>query len=509
MLEAALEALSIILDPSRFGWIVLGVAMGLVVGLIPGLNGVTGMSLLLPFVFGMDPASGIAMLIGLLAVVSTSDTFPAVLIGIPGTAGAQATIMDGYPLARSGQAGRALGAAFISSMLGGVFGAIILFAGIWAARPLILSMRSPDLFILALLGLCLVGVLSRGKPVAGILSGAMGLLLGTIGSAPATGAPRFTFGDTYLYGGIPLAVLAMGLFAIPELTRLMTTDTSVARAGKLQGGLLSGAREALRHKRLMLRSSALGAGLGIIPGIGGSVVDWITYAVATKGKENEELGSGNIRGVIAPESANNAKDGGGLVPTLLFGIPGSGGGAMMLVALTLFGIEAGPSMVGENLPITLTIAWTLAIANIIGAAACFAFAPLAARVSLIPGRKLVPVLLVFMVIAAYQSSGHIGDVILFFAIGILGLAMVRAGWPRPPLMIGFVLAGPAERYLHLSITRYGWDWLAFPSVIVCTALIVGVCAYAAVRTRKAPDAAILGVVGPSDPSNVAPDSDAR
>src|SRR5690625_5029727 len=213
MLELAFEALKIVLDPTRLGIMLIGIVIGSVIGVLPGLGGTVGMAIVLPFVFGMDPYTGMALLIGMVAVIHTSDTFPSVLLGIPGSAGAQATIMDGFPLAKKGEASRALGAAFFVSMIGGIFGGIVLFLAIPIARPLILAFGSPELFRLSLLGLSMVGILASDYPMRGVLTGLLGLILGTIGSAPAVTVYRYTFNSLYLSDGIPLAVLALCLFA--------------------------------------------------------------------------------------------------------------------------------------------------------------------------------------------------------------------------------------------------------------------------------------------------------
>jgi putative tricarboxylic transport membrane protein len=471
VLEAGYEALLIALDPARLLWLMFGAAVGLCVGILPGLGGTVGMAILLPFIFGMDPYSGIAMLIGMAAVVHTGDTFPSVLLGVPGSSGSQATIMDGYPLAQKGEAARALGAAFFVSMIGGLIGAVTLFALIGVARPLILALGSPELFMFAVLGLSMVGVLARGAPGAGVLSGLLGVMIGLIGLAPQVGQYRYSFDVLYLFDGIPIAVMALGLFALPEMIDLVAADRSIAKSTELGGSRLAGIRDALRHKWLVLRTAMLGTSLGIIPGVGGSVVDWIAYGVTRQtSKDNEGFGEGDIRGVIGPESANNAKEGGALVPTLLFGIPGSGTTAMLLGGLLLMGVQAGPVMVRDRLDITLAIVWSLALANIIGTGACLLLSGFVAKLSLIPAKKLVPFLLVVMTVAAYQSTRHWGDILAFLVIGALGWIMKQVGWPRAPMLIGFVLAPSAERYLHLSMSLYGYEWLTRPIVILIAIL---------------------------------------
>lgn len=472
MFEAAVEALLILLDPSRLVFMFLGIAVGLVIGLLPGLGGTVGMSILLPFVFGMDPYTGMALLIGMAAVVHTGDTFPSILLGIPGSSGSQATIMDGYPLAKKGKAATALAAAFFCSMIGGIIGAVLLLLSIPIARPLVLSFGSPELFMMAMLGLSMVGILSGKSAIKGVVVGLLGLMLGAIGAAPAVPEYRYVYDIVYLYDGIPLAVLALALFAFPEMIDLLTKNKTISNTAELKGSWLEGIKASIQNKWLVFRSSIIGSIVGFIPGLGGSVVDWITYGIAKATIRNNEFGKGDIRGVIAPEGANNAKEGGALIPTLLFGIPGSGTTAILLGGLTLLGIQAGPTMVTKDLPVTLSIIWTLVFANIFGAAACIFLSKYIAKLCMIPATKLVPFLLIVLVIGAYQSTRHFGDLITFIIIGLLGWVMKKLEWPRAPFLIGFVLSLSAERYLWISMSRYGFSWLARPSVIIIIAIII-------------------------------------
>ncbi|WP_158738037.1 tripartite tricarboxylate transporter permease [Alteribacillus sp. YIM 98480] len=471
MFESAIEALSMVLDPSRILFMCLGIGLGIVVGLLPGLSGTVGMSLLLPFVFGMDPFVGMALLIGMVAVVHTGDTFPSILLGIPGSSGSQATIMDGYPLSRKGEASRAMGAALFCSMIGGIVGGIALYLTIPIAKPLITSFTSPELFMLTMLGLSMAGLLAGESPSKGVLAGLMGLLIGSIGSAPAITEYRYTFDFLYLSNGLSLPVVALAIFAFPVIITMLTSKESVAESGQLNSGVRTGIGDALKNKFLVVRSAVLGSVIGFIPGLGGSVVDWLAYGAGKKTVKHNTFGQGDVRGVIAPESANNAKEGGALIPTLLFGIPGSGTTAILLGGLILMGLEAGPRMLTTDLSLTLSIVWTLVLANIVGAILCMTLIKPIARLSVIPGEKLVPFLVILLLIGAYQSNYSWGDIVAFLVIGLLGYVMTILEWPRPPLLIGFVLAISAERYYWISIERYGWEWLGNPIVIAIAILI--------------------------------------
>lgn len=486
MIDAAISALGIILEPMRLLWLVLGTFIGLLIGFLPGLGGVVGMAILLPFIYGMDPYNAVALLIGATAVNHTSDTFTSVLIGVPGSSGSAATVLEGYPMAQRGEAARALSASFMASMTGGIIGGVALFGFVIIAKPLILALGSPELFMLSLLGLATVGVLSKANPAAGLVAGAFGMMLGAIGAAPAAAQYRYTFDILYLYDGIPLSVLGIGLYGIPALIDLISSGTSVSQGEMKKGQMLQGIRDVIAHKWLVLRSSLIGVASGIIPGIGGGVTEWITYALAARGKERENFGKGDIRGLIAPEAANNAKEGGTLVPTLLFGIPGSGSSAILLGGFFLVGIQPGPSMVGSNLTVMLTIIWTLTLASVLGSAACWAFSNPVARICQIPGQRLVPYLFVLMTVAAYQSSRDWGDLIAMLLISIIGWVMQRLDWPRPAVLVGFVLSVPAERYLYISIGRYGFEWLYSPSVILIAMCVVAMVMFGTRSAKIAP-----------------------
>ena len=285
--------------------------------------------------------------------------------------------------------------------------------------------------------------------------------------------------------------MALGLFAFPVMVDLLAEEAgSIAKKNaKIGGGILTGIKDTLSHKFLVFRSAVLGAIIGFIPGLGGSVVDWISYGFAKQTEKNtENFGKGDIRGVIAPESSNNAKEGGALIPTLLFGIPGSGTTAMLLGGLTLMGVQAGPRMLDTDLNLTMTIIWTLVFANIFGAIACLVLTKQISKIALIPGKILVPILLVILTVGAYQSTRHWGDISLFFAIGIIGWIMSRLEWSRAAVLIGFVLATSVERYLWISMSRFGFDWLTNPGVIIIGVLIIFIVIGGIIMARKEKEA---------------------
>jgi len=463
LLDIAFKAIVTLADPMRLSFLGLGVIIGLVLGVIPGLGGLVGLSLLLPFTFKMDPYTALAFLMGLQAVVVTSDTIPAVLFGVPGTVGSAATILDGYPMARKGEAGRAFGAAFSSSVIGGLYGAVLLALSVPIIRPIILQITSPELLAICIFGLSLVAVLSGSTPLKGLAAACIGLMVATAGDDPQTGTLRWTFDSLYLYDGLPVVPLALGLFAIPEIADMVITRQSIA--GNANAGSrwsqLEGIKDVFRNKFLVLRCATIGAGLGAIPGIGASIIDWIAYGHAVRSTKDSGLtfGKGDVRGVIASESSNNAKEGGALLPTIAFGVPGSASMALILGAFLIHGLEPGPKMLTERLDITYTLVWSVALANILGAGLCFLFANQLAKIALVRIGILAPVVLAVTFIGAYQGSNAWGDIHALLIFGFIGWMMKRLRWPRPPLILGFVLGALVERYMFISVERYGWEWL--------------------------------------------------
>ena len=473
-----------------------GVLLGAVVGVLPALGPSAGMALLLPFVFGLDPVSALALMIGMLAVIPTGDTFTSVLIGVPGSVASQATVLDGYPLSRQGHAARALGAAFGSSLVGGLFGALLLSGFVLIARPVILAMGAGELFMLCLLGLSMVGVLSGRSLTKGLAACGLGLALGAVGGAPATAELRMDFGLIYLMDGLPIAVVALAIFAVPEIIDLIRHGRPISRDGQVHRGLMQGVRDVFRNIGLVLRCSWLGAAIGVVPGLGSSVSDWVAYGHAVQtAKDKSQFGKGDIRGVLAPESANNATTGGALIPTLLFGIPGSSSMAMFLGGMALIGLQPGPRMLESSLDLTYTIIWALALANVGGAALCLLISRPMALTTRVRFDLFAPYLLILIFIAAYQSSRSWGDLVALLVLGAFGIYMRRFGWSRPAFLMGFVLSGSVETYLYQSIQIYGWDWVQRPGVILIALLTVASC-YAGLRfirtMRKGGEAGPVG-----------------
>lgn len=470
VLGAASEALVALADPFRLMMLGAGVLLGLFLGIVPGIGGLAGMALLLPFTFTMDSYAAFAMLLGMSAVTGTSDTIPAILFGVPGTAGAQATVMDGNPMAKNGEAGRALSAAFTSSLIGGLVGALLLALTIPVLRPVMLHVGSPELLGFSVFGIAMVAVLSGSAPLRGLVAAGLGVLLSMIGADPQTGTLRYTMGNFYLWDGLPIVPLVLGLFALPELADLAIKRSAIASDIKYdtRKGMASGFRDAIKNWWLVVRGGGLGAGIGAVPGLGASVVDWIAYGWASQSIKGADktFGKGDVRGVIAPEAANNAITAGSLVPTIAFGVPGSASMAILLSVFLIHGLVPGPDMLSANLNVTYSMVWSIAIANILGAGICFMFSGQLAKIAVLRYSLILPAVLIFVYVGAFQSSRNWGDLYALLIFAVIGWVMKQLKWPRPPLVLGFVLGALIERYMFISTTRYGFDWMMRPIVII-------------------------------------------
>ena len=479
ILDAALQGLLQLFTWKAFALQLTGIAVGFLVGILPGLGGPVTLALMLPFIFTMTPVEAFAFLLGMTAVTATTGDITSILFGVPGEPITASMIIDGHPMAKKGEAGRALGAALMSSFVGAIFGALCLAIAIPAVRPLVLSVGSPQYFMLAMLGLAFLASLTGGSVTKGLVAASLGLLFALVGLDPISGTERYTFETLYLWDGIRLVPATLGLFAIPEIIDMAAAKTGIAKAnvGKI-GGVLQGVKDVFHHWRLVLRCSALGTYIGIIPGMGGAISQWVSYAHAVQSSpDKDRFGKGAVEGVLGPGAANHSTLGGAMVPTVAFGVPGSVSMAILLGAFLIQGLVPGPPMLtpeskGGNLSLTFSFVWIIIVSNIIVTAICFLFLTQIARVTQVRSTLVIPFILLLCYIGAFAENNAFGDVVTMLIFGALGWVMVQADWPRPPLILGLVLGGLAEQTLFLSIDNYGMDWLGFPSVIALFALIV-------------------------------------
>jgi TctA family transporter len=461
-----------------FFYMMVGMAVGFAVGILPGLGGATTLALMLPFIYNMDPTTAFAFLLGSNAVTATTGDVTSVLFGVPGEGICAATIVDGHPMAKKGEAGRALGAALMSSLVGAVFGAFVLALAIPIISPLVLSIGSAEFFMLAMLGITFVASLSGANVPKGLLAGGLGLVLAMVGLDPIESVPRFTLegflgedNALFLWDGISLISVTIGLFAIPEIIDLAVQGTSIAREGapsKL-GGVMEGIKDTFRHWKLVLRCSGLGAYIGLIPGMGGGPAQWLAYAHAVQSSpDKERFGKGAIEGVLGPGAANNSKEGGSLIPTLAFGVPGSVSMAILLGAFIIQGIVPGPDLLNpaKYLTLTFSFVWIIVITNIITVLICLMILNQLAKITFVKGSYLIPFLLFLVYLGGFATKNSFGDILLVVIFGAIGWLMVKFDWQRPPLLLGLVLGGIAENNFFIASRIYGYTWLWHPGVLV-------------------------------------------
>ena len=475
---------------STFSLMMIGIAIGFVVGILPGLGGPTAMALMLPFVFKMSAVEAFAFLLGMTAVTATTGDITSVLFGVPGEPTTASTIVDGHSMARNGEAGRALGAVLMSSLVGAIFAGVALGAAIPVIRPLVLSFGSPEFFMLSLLGVSFVAALSGEDALKGIVSGGIGLMLATIGLDPISGIQRYTFGQLFLWDGIGLVPITIGFYAIPETIELAVLGTSIAtqEVGAL-GGVMEGVKDTFRHFWLVMRCSALGTITAIIPGMGAATTQWLAYAHAVQSSpDKERFGKGDVRGVLGPGAANNSTLGGSLITTIAFGVPASVVMAILLGAFIIQGIVPGPDMLlpppKGKLDLTYSFVWIIIISNAITVAVCFLFLKPLAKVTQVRGAIIIPIILVLIYLGAFAEKNAFEDMIIVLAFGALGWIMEKLDWPRPPVLLGLVLGPLAENRLFLSTDNYGLAWMHRPGVIGIFVLTLFGIFYPIIKDRR-------------------------
>ena len=493
MLEASVDAFFHLFSPGPLLAMLLVLPVALFSGLMPG-GGLPVSVVVLSLAVHLDPWVAITIVVFHMAASDITEPIPAILFGVPGARSAQATVLDGYPMAQKGLAGVALGASYTTTIVGGVIGAIALLLALPVSRQLLEWFGSAEFFLLTLMGVLAVAVVSAGAFVKGILTATFGIAIAMVGYADLGGNVRAAMGfDFYLWDGFTLVPVVVGLFALPEAIALVVGDTTIARERldtllrEAKSDVWRGMWQAWSHKWLMIRSSLIGVFVGIMPGVGGSAAHWIAYAQArqTEPGGTETFGKGDVRGVIASDAANNSVDGGVLIPTVVFGIPGSGGMAIVLAILILTGITPGPLMLTRHLDLTVSMVYTIAFANLVVVPIMLAFAPTLCRISVIPPNILAPIVVGIVSLAALAAAGNLGDLGAVLAFGLLGVFMKRYGWPRPPILIAVALADILERFLWISVSNYGWGMLLRPQFLAILAFMVAVTLFSLRAQRGA------------------------
>jgi len=473
--DTFLQAITYLFTIESLSYLALGTVIGLLFGAIPGLGGTTALALLIPMTFGMQPDAAIVLVGGIMGGVPFGGSLSAILLNTPGIAPNAATCFDGYPLARKGKAGIAIGAAATASALGGLIGVGVMLAVIPVAKAIVLLFGPPEFFMLGVLGLSAIAVSTGGKLIRGLISGGFGLILAFVGFDEVGGGLRYTAGIEYLWDGVPLVPVLIGLFAISEMINLMavggqvSTGTGSASVGKV----FEGVQAVFNNLATLIRGSSIGAFIGAVPGIGGTVASFLSYTVTRQiSKKPESFGKGNIQGVIASEAANNAKDGGSLIPTLAFGIPGSAEMAVFLGVLVLHGFEPGPRLLLDHENVIYGLVMALALSCLFASAIGLCLSRYLVLLTRTDVHYLAPIVLSIALIGAYALQSSFGDVIVAMIFGVIGYFMVRFDYPRITLVIALVLGGIVERSYHQSLMMSGGSHSIFFTRLVTDILLV-------------------------------------
>lgn len=476
MIEAAWQGLVALATPHALMFMVIGIVYGIVIGIIPGLGGIVAMALLLPFIWGMEFAPAMSLLIGAHVATIWGSSVTGILFRVPGAAKSVALIFDGYPMTLRGEATRALSASAMAALLGGVIGAVFLAVSIPIVRPVMLLLGPAEYLMLSLWGLTIIASFSEGSVFKGLTAAVLGVLTAFIGMDVVTGTPRFTFGNLDLFEGISFPVAMIGMFALSEMMKLMVKGGSLVERS-VQSETSSrrqGIRDALQHWGLVVRSSLLGMWIGLLPGIGQSVGSIAAYAQALRtSKSPATFGKGNVEGVIAPDASTGANEGAGLLPTLALGIPGGEGMAILLIAFVGLGVVPGPEMLNTNLHLVYTLVWVVALSSIVTTLIGLAITPYLAKVPTLHSNLIVPIVIAICLMGAYSESQRLFDIYVAAAFGVIGYLMDKYRYSRANFVIGMVLAILIERNLHISLSLYGdWFLVERPIALVMFILII-------------------------------------
>ena len=476
-------------SPYLMGLMLVGVLVGIFMGIAPGVGGKLGLVLLIPFVYGMNPLAGAIFLLSMHAVVHTAGAVTSILLGVPGEGATAATVLDGFAMTKNGEPGRALGASFGASLAGSIAGAIFLGASLGVLEPIILRFSPAEFFLLAILGITFIATLSGKNVIKGLSVGFFGLMISFVGLDPSTGIPRFTFGQIFLWDGVDIITAILAMFAIPEMISLgvsrqnIIADVGVQKIRYAQIG--QGLMDVVRHRWLVLRVSLLVAAIGVIPGLGGDAASWLAYGHTVQSSKNpERFGKGAVEGVIGAETGTCAKEGGSLMPTIFFGVPGSSGMAIMLGAFLMLGMQPGPAMLTEHLDVVWSLIWALAVANVICVGILLAAAPWIGRLAYVKTSLLVPIVLLFAILGSYVGQKAWQNLVLIIFMGGFGYFLKRHDWPRAPFVIGVILGKIAEDSLLKALAIYGYGFFFRPISIVLILMIVGSLVYYFWRGRN-------------------------
>ena len=447
------------LQEPRFIFLVAaGTVGGLLVGALPGLSSTMATALLLPFTIYLQPAEAIALLAALYCAGTFGGSITAILINAPGAPPAAATAFDGYPMAKNGEAGRALGMAAVSSAIGGIFSLVVLVIAAPALARVAYSFGPPEYFALAVFGMSMLASISSTNAVKNLMGGALGVLIATIGVDLTTGVERFTFGNPHLYEGIHFIPILIGLFAMTEIFEQVRAHAPDYERARLTAIKLPSKADFRRVYKTIIRSSGIGTFVGILPAEGSTVAAMIGYNEAKRWSPNRaNFGKGEVEGVAGPEAANNAATGGAMVPTLALGIPGSATAAVILGGLQMHGLRPGPYLFEEQPELLYSIFAAMLIANVLFLGLGLAGAKVFSRITLIPRQFLWPSVFLLCLVGAYSLDHSVADVWIMMLAGVAGFFLKQRGYSPAPIIMGLVLGKLLENSLAQSMIIFDHD----------------------------------------------------
>ncbi len=456
-MDFIIQGFGALISPINFLLMIGGVFLGTVVGAIPGLTATLAISLLIPFTFGMEAIPALVLLLSIYCGGIYGGSITAILLRAPGTPGAAATLIDGYPMAMAGRSGEAVGIATISSGIGGFLSALIMIFLSPQISKMALEFSAPEYFALAVFGLSVIFSLSKDI-LKGIVTGLFGLMLGAVGMDLLTPFPRFTMGVSNLLIGFELLPVVIGLFAIAEVFRLAEDFVSDQQTLDKVGKVLPSKETVKKLIPLWLRSGVIGTFIGALPGAGANIAAFVSYNVAKRtSKEPEKFGTGVVEGVAAPECANNAVTGGALIPMLTLGIPGDAVTAVLLSALTIQGFQPGPLLFRDHLDIVYPIFACMLLANIVLIVLGLSGVKIVARIALIKKTYLVPAIAIFALVGSFVSSGNTFDIWVAFSFGIIGYILGKLQYDVAPIALAIILGPLTETSLRQSLIMSNGD----------------------------------------------------
>ena len=459
-MSSIIQGFLYVLHPLHFPFLFLGVAGGIIVGALPGLTGSVGIILLLPFVFYLDASTAMVMLCGMFCGAIYGGSISAILISTPGTPSAAATVLDGYPLAQKGEAGKAIGVATIASTVGGIISTFcLMFIAPQLAR-FALKFGPEEYFALTVFGLTVIASVAGKSLIKGLISGFFGLLIATIGLDPITGYARFSFNIPNLMTGFPLLPVLIGLFAISQIfIQLESVGQHVHQYDQNIKNVLPTWKELKQLSLVIISSSFLGTFIGVIPGTGGAIASFLAYNEDRRWSKNpESFGQGNLAGIAAPEAANNGTTGGAMVPLLTLGIPGDVVTAVMLGALLLIGLRPGPLLFKEQPEVVSAIFAGLLLANVLILLLGILSVRLFPKVLKVPSQILFPIIMTLCFLGSFSLNNSVYDMFIALIFGVIGYIMRKNGFPAAPVVLGVILGPIAEDVLARALLISYGDW---------------------------------------------------